>query len=246
MEVHVHGGSKRKVELSAKTGRSKDVKKVRAALLGPGSSSGAKGPKAGLIELLDTVVHHDIEINLSETLVNSIDNMEPNALVKAMVEFCSKALILGRRVGSLYQRELKEGSRSRVEELTEELEVQADKHAEEKSAWKKAREEWLEEKKRLGTWKVRCLDLENKLKGRIAELEEQLRRKMVDWSWSWRTLKDINVSDARFDVNKDVVDGELVSEAGSSLEEEADKMGKGSDANIDDVMVVEDADEGTT
>jgi len=189
MEVHVHGGSKRKVELSAKTGRSKDVKKVRAALLGPGSSSGAKGPKAGLIELLDTVVHHDIEINLSETLVNSIDNMEPNALVKAMVEFCSKALILGRRVGSLYQRELKEGSRSRVEELTEELEVQADKHAEEKSAWKKAREEWLEEKKRLGTWKVRCLDLENKLKGRIAELEEQLRRKMVDWSWSWRTLK---------------------------------------------------------
>ena len=54
------------------------------------------------------------------------------------------------------------------------------------------------------------------------------------------------MSDARFDVNKDVVDGELVSEAGSSLEEEADKMGKGSDANIDDVMVVEDADEGTT
>jgi len=30
----------------------------------------------------------------------------------------------------------------------EELKVQADKHAEEKAAWKKAREEWLEEKKR--------------------------------------------------------------------------------------------------
>jgi len=49
--------------------------------------------------------------------------MELNALVKAMVEFSSKALILGCIVGSLYQRELKEVSRSRVEELTEELKV---------------------------------------------------------------------------------------------------------------------------
>jgi len=81
------------------------VKKVRAALLGLGSSSGGKGPEAVLIKLSETVVPGDIEINLSETLVNSIDNMEPNTLVKAMVEFNSKALILGCRVGSLYQRE---------------------------------------------------------------------------------------------------------------------------------------------
>jgi len=54
---------------------------------------------------------------VSETLINSIDSMEPNALVKAMVEFNSKALILGRRVGSLYQRELKEGNREKLEEL---------------------------------------------------------------------------------------------------------------------------------
>ena len=37
-------------------------------------------------------------------------------------------------MGSLYQRQMKEGSRSRVEELTEELKVQADKHAKEKAA----------------------------------------------------------------------------------------------------------------
>ena len=114
------------------------MKKVRATLLRQGSSSGEKGPEAGLIELLETFVCHDIEINLSETLVNSIDNMEPNALVKAMVEFSSKVLILGRRVGSLYQKELKEGSRTRVE-FMEELKIQADKHAEEKTAWKKAK-----------------------------------------------------------------------------------------------------------
>jgi len=42
-------------------------------------------------------------------------------MVKFMLEFTSKAFILGRRVGSLYQRELKEGNRSYVEELKEEL-----------------------------------------------------------------------------------------------------------------------------
>ena len=78
------------------------MKRLRAALLGSGSSSGAKKPEVGLIELPETLVQRDIDINLSEALVNSIDNMEPNAMVKAMLEFNSKALILGRRVGSLY------------------------------------------------------------------------------------------------------------------------------------------------
>ncbi|QCD87382.1 hypothetical protein DEO72_LG3g1916 [Vigna unguiculata] len=73
----------KKAELPTRAGRGKDVKKVRVALLGSGSSSGMKGPEAGLIELLETVVRRDIEINLFETLVNSIDNMELNALVKA-------------------------------------------------------------------------------------------------------------------------------------------------------------------
>ncbi|QCD79228.1 hypothetical protein DEO72_LG1g2867 [Vigna unguiculata] len=71
VEVHVHRGKKRKAELPARYDGGKDVKKVRATLLGPG---------------------------FSETLVNSIDNMESNAMVKAMVEFSSKALILARRV----------------------------------------------------------------------------------------------------------------------------------------------------
>jgi len=105
-------------------------------LLGSGSSVGAKKPEVELIELPKTIVRHDIDINLSESLVNYIDNMEPNAMVKAMLEFNSKALILGRKVGSLYQRELKEGNRSKVEEL----QGQVDKHAEEKAAWEKERE----------------------------------------------------------------------------------------------------------
>jgi len=56
--------------------------------------------------------------------------------------------------------------------------------------------------------------------------------------------KDINASNARFDVNKDVVDGELVSEAGSSPEEEADKTTKAPDTNVDLVVVVGDATDG--
>ena len=98
----MHGGFKRKAELPARLGGGKEVKKVRVALLGPGSSSSARGPETGLIELPETVVRRDIESYLPESLVNSIDSMESNALVKIMVEFGSKAFILRRRVGSLY------------------------------------------------------------------------------------------------------------------------------------------------
>jgi len=158
---------KGKVDVSTKQGGGKDVKRVRAALLGLGSSTGANKPEARLIELLKTTVRHDIDINMSESLVNSINNMELNA----MIDFSGKALILGRKVGSLYQRELKEGNRSKVEELKEELKGQADKRIEEKTAWKKERVEWLEERNGLGSWRVRCLDSKKKLNANIADLE---------------------------------------------------------------------------
>jgi len=99
------------------------VKKVRAALLGAGSASGArsasgvKGPKSGLIELSETSVRKDITINLPDTIINSINGMEADHIVRTMVEFGSKALILSRRVGSLYRREVNEGGQEKVEEL---------------------------------------------------------------------------------------------------------------------------------
>jgi len=70
--------------------------------MGLGSSSGGKGPKAGLIELPEMTAQKDIEINMPESLIVLIDNMESNTLVKAMVEYSNKTLILSRRVGSLY------------------------------------------------------------------------------------------------------------------------------------------------
>ncbi|QCD79686.1 hypothetical protein DEO72_LG1g3333 [Vigna unguiculata] len=165
-EVNIHGGTKRKAELPTRYDGGKDLKKLRVALLGSGSSSGAMKPEVGLIELPETIIRKDIKINLSER----------NAMVKVVVEFSSKALILGRRVGSMIQREFNDGSRSKVEEL----QSQVDKHAEEKAVWEKEKMEWLEERKRLGTWKVRCLDSEKTLKGRVAELEadyEELKEK---------------------------------------------------------------------
>ncbi|QCE10284.1 hypothetical protein DEO72_LG10g1512 [Vigna unguiculata] len=80
VEVHVHGGTKRKAKLPARPGKGKDLKKVRAVLLGPGSSSGEKGPESGLIELPETSVRKDIDINLPEIVINSIDSMEPDHL----------------------------------------------------------------------------------------------------------------------------------------------------------------------
>jgi len=103
----VHGGTKRKAELPPRHGKGKDVKKVRVALLGTGSTSGAgstsgeKGPESGLIELPKISVRKDISITLPDTIVNSIDDMDADHIVRTMVEFGSKALILSRRVGSL-------------------------------------------------------------------------------------------------------------------------------------------------
>jgi len=154
-------------------------------------------------------------------------------MVKAILEFSSKAWILGRRVGSLYQRELKEGGQPKVEELKEELKAQADKHAEEEAAWKKEKEEWLEERKWLGSWKVRCLDFEKKLNAKIADLDTnyvELKEKHDGLESELEDLKghiiqeyingfqkglrqttffhkDIDAFDAKFDMNKDVVDG---------------------------------------
>jgi len=123
VEVHVHGGTKRKAELPPRAGKGKHMKKVRAFLLGTGSASGAgsasgvKGPKFGLIELPKISVWKDIAINLPDTIINSIDGMKADHIVRTMMEFGSKALILSHCVGSLYRREVKEGGRDKVEEL---------------------------------------------------------------------------------------------------------------------------------
>ena len=221
------------------------MKKVKAALLGPGSSSRAKGPEVGLIELPETSFRKEININLPETMINCIDSMEPDHLVRTMVEFGSKALILSHRVGSLYRREVKEGNREEVEELQEKV----DKFAEERAAWKKEKEGREEEKKRLGTWKVRCLDSDSKHNKRIADLEgdyDELKEKYEGTEVELDDLKgciiqehingfqkgfrqaaffwqDVDAADTRFDVNKNVVDGQLVNEAESSLEEKVEK-----------------------
>ena len=243
VEVHVHGGTKRKAELPPRLGKGKDVKKIRAAILGSasgaGSASGEKLPEAGLIELLEISVRKDISINLPDTVVNFIDNMEVDDIVRTMVEFGSKSLVLGRRVGSLYRREVKEVG---------ELQGKVDKLEEEKATLEKEKEGWEVERKRLASWRVRCLDSEEKLNKRIGELEEDyedLKDKYDGAVGELDDLKnsviqehingfekglrqaaffyqDVNALDSRFDVDKDVVDGKLVRED----EEDAEEVGE--------------------
>jgi len=245
----VHGGTKRKAELLPRPGKGKDVKKVRAALLGTGSASGAgsasgeKGPESGLIELPEISVRKDISITLPDTIVNSIDNMDAERIVRTMVEFGSKALVLSRRVGSLYRREVKEGGQEKVEELQEKV----DKLEEEKAALEKGKESWEAERKRLATWRVCCLESEEKLNKRIGELEEDYNDLKDKYDGSVGELddlknniiqehingfekglrqaaffhQDLDVTDSRFDVNKDVIDGKLVQEDEDNGNEEA-------------------------
>ncbi|QCE04144.1 hypothetical protein DEO72_LG8g2177 [Vigna unguiculata] len=243
VEVHVHGGTKRKAELPPRPDKGKDVKKVRAALLaagsanGAGSASGVKGPEFGLIELREISVRKDIAINLPNTIINCIDGMEADHIVRTMVEFRSKALILSRRMGSLYRREVKERGRERVEEL----QGKVDKLEKEKVAWKKEREGLEEERKRLATWRIHCLDSEGKLNKRIGELEEDYDELEVKYDGVVGELDDlknciiqehingfekglpqatffhqqVDIADSKFHVNKDVIDGKLVKEDGS-------------------------------
>ena len=257
VEVHVHGGTKRKAELPPRPGKGKDVKKVRAAILGSssgaGSASGEKLPEAGLIELPEISIRKDIAINLPDTVVNSIDNMEVDHIVRTMVEFGSKALVLGRRVGSLYRREVKEAA---------ELQGRVDKLVEEKAALEKEKEGWEAERKRLASWKVRCLDSEEKLKGRIGELEEDyddlkdkydgavgelddLKNSVIQehingFEKGLRQAaffyKDVDILDSRFDVDKDVVGGKLVGEdeeGEGEVGEKAPEAGKEADAGVE-------------
>ena len=94
----------------------------------------------------ETSIRRDIDINLAEVVLSSIDNMEPNVMMKAMLEFNSKALILSQREGSLLQREIKEGGKAKLEEVHEELKTLQAKHEEDRASWdKKGRSGWLKE-----------------------------------------------------------------------------------------------------
>ena len=246
VEVHVHGGTKRKVELPPHHGKGKDVKKVGAALRGAGSASEvgsvsrAKGPESGLIDLPEISVRKDIAINLPDTIVNSIESMEADHIVRTMVEFGSKALVLGRRVGSLYRGEVKEVGK---------LQGKLDKLEEEKATLEKEKEGWEAERKRLASWRVRCLDSEEKLNKHIGELEEDyedLKDKYDGAVGELDDLKnsviqehingfekglrqtaffyqDVDALDSRFDVDKDVVGGKLVREDEEGAEEVGEK-----------------------
>ena len=114
----------------------------------------------------------------------------------------------------------------------------------------------------MGTWKVCCLDSKSKLNGRIADLEadyDELKEKYEGVEVELDDLKgyiiqehingfqkglrqatffcqDVDAADTRFDVNKDVVDGQLVNEAESSLDEEVEKEATGQEKDAEAVM----------
>jgi len=56
-------------------------------------------------------------------------------------------------------------------------------------------------------------------------------------------FKDIDQSDSRFDVNKDVVDGQLIRKVETSPEEEAKRVAIDEDMNAEETVVVEGDDE---
>ena len=145
-----------------------------------------------------------------------------------------------------------------------ELQGKVDKLEEEKTTLEKAKEGWEAERKRLATWKVRCLDSEEKLNKHIVELEEDyddLKDKYDGAVGELDDLKnriiqehingfekglrqaaffhqDVDVTDSKFDVNKDVVDGKLVKEDESSADEEVEEKATEEEKKVDDAVDV--------
>ena len=161
------------------------------------------------------------------------------------MEFGSKALILSRRLDHYIVGRLRKGIGKSLKIYKRKLTSLPRKEPRGRRG-----EGWEEEKKRLGTWKVRCLDSETKLNRRITDLEadyDELKEKYEGVEVELEDLKsciiqehingfqkgvrhatffceEIDAADPRFDVNKDVVDGQLIDEAESSLGEEAEKV----------------------
>ncbi|QCD79208.1 hypothetical protein DEO72_LG1g2847 [Vigna unguiculata] len=193
-----------------------------AARQGQGLSSGAKGPKAGLIELPETPVRKDIEIDMPEILINSINNMEPDNLVRMVVEFNSKALILGHRVGSLYRREVKEGNREKLEERQEE-----------------------KFKGKIADLEADYDELKEKHEGVEVELEvliscriqEEINGCEEGVGQTTFFCKEVDMASPRFDVNKDVEDGQRINKAESNPEEEVEKAMADEDVNAGAAVV---------
>ena len=128
------------------------------------------------------------------------------------------------------------------------MQRKVDKLEEEKVALEKAKESWDVERKRLVTWRVRCLDSEEKLNKRIGELKEDyddLKDKYEGAVGELDDLKnsiiqehingfekglrqaaffhrEVDVTDVKFDVNKDVIDRRLVNEDDGSAGEEVE------------------------
>jgi len=129
------------------------------------------------------------------------------------------------------------------------LQGKVDKLEEEKAALEKAKESWEAERKRLITWRVRCLDSEERLNKKIREWEEdyeELKDKYDGAVGELDDLKnsiiqehingfekglrhaaffhqDVDVTDSRFNVNKDIIDGKLVQEDEDSANEETEE-----------------------
>jgi len=135
---------------------------------------------------------------------------------------------------------------------------------EEKTALEKEKEGWEAERKRLATWRVRCLDFEEKLNKRIGELEEDyddLKDKYDRAVGELDDMKnniiqeyincfekglqqaaffhqDVDVTDSKFDVNKDVVDGKLVKEDEGSVDEEVEEKAAEEERKVDNAAEV--------
>jgi len=139
-----------------------------------------------------------------------------------------------------------------------------DKLEEEKATLEKEKEGWEAERKRLATWRVRCLDSEEKLHKRIGELEEDyedlkdkydgavgeldyLKNRIIQehingFEKGLRQTaffhQDVDVMDSKFDVNKDVVGGKLVKEDGGSVDEEVEEKAAEEERKVDDAAEV--------
>jgi len=78
-------------------------------------------------------------MNLDVEVMKSLDNMELNVVIRALVEFTSKTLDFSWKVSGLLHKELKDGDKAKI---TKDLPMLQEKYDKDKAAWLEECKHW--------------------------------------------------------------------------------------------------------
>ncbi|QCD79499.1 hypothetical protein DEO72_LG1g3141 [Vigna unguiculata] len=158
-----------------------------------------------------------------------VEAADPGLIMRALNEYISRGLVLGRRLSAMMQEEIAVGDKKKL----------ADELATLKSLVERDQRRWDDETKKLEAevkkLKVGMLAAEKKLKLKQVEVDELQAKRNAEAKETAEEIseflyKEVSVTDCRFNVNLDIYDNKMLDVAEISrlkalVEEEAAQVG---------------------